>query len=104
MAKKYITLQQAAKRLGITPEELARQRESGAIRGFANRGSWKFRERDIDEFARSREVDSSTEIPLKALARMRVMLKVPETNLIHPTAMCSCIQRRPYLMTTTLQI
>ena len=41
--------------LEITPEELERERESGAIRGFANRGSWKFREEDINEFARSRE-------------------------------------------------
>jgi hypothetical protein len=66
MAKKYLTLQEAAKKLGITPDELAREREDGAIRGFANRGSWKFREADIDEFIRSRETDSSPEIQLEA--------------------------------------
>ncbi|MCH2201884.1 MAG: hypothetical protein MK102_07930 [Fuerstiella sp.] len=67
MAKKYLKLKDAAKRLGITSEQLAKEREAGAIRGFANRGSWKFREEDIDEFARSRETDSSPEIPLEAL-------------------------------------
>ena len=44
MAKKYLTLQEAAKKIGITPDQLAREREDGAIRGFANRGSWKFRQ------------------------------------------------------------
>lgn len=67
MAKKYLTLHEAAKQIGITPDELAREREDGAIRGFANRGSWKFRKVDIDEFIRSRETDSSPEIPLEAL-------------------------------------
>jgi hypothetical protein len=67
MAKKYLTLQEAAKQIGITPDELAREREDGSIRGFANRGSWKFRKVDIDEFIRSRETDSSPEIPLEAL-------------------------------------
>lgn len=67
MAKKYLTLQEAAERLGMTAEELGQQREDGVIRGFANRGSWKFREDDVAEFARSRETDSSPEIPLAAL-------------------------------------
>jgi len=66
MAKKYLTLQEAAERLGITPEELEREREGGVIRGFANRGSWKFREEDIEEFARTRETDSAPDIPLAA--------------------------------------
>ncbi|MCH2212522.1 MAG: helix-turn-helix domain-containing protein [Fuerstiella sp.] len=67
MAKKYLTLEEAAKRLGITPVELSTEREAGVIRGFANRGSWKFRQEDIDEFARTRETDSSPEIPLDAI-------------------------------------
>lgn len=67
MAKKYLTLQEAAKKIGITSDELAREREDGAIRGFANRGSWKFRQVDVDEFIRSRETDSSPEIQLEAL-------------------------------------
>ena len=51
----------------MTAQELEQQREDGVIRGFANRGSWKFREDDVAEFARSRETDSSPEIPLAAL-------------------------------------
>jgi hypothetical protein len=67
MAQKYLTLQEAAKKIGLTPDELEREREDGTIRGFANRGSWKFREVDVDEFIRSRETDSSPEIQLEAL-------------------------------------
>ena len=67
MAKKYLTLQEAAEQLGMTAKELEQQREDGVIRGFANRGSWKFREDDVAEFARSRETDSSPEIPLADL-------------------------------------
>jgi len=66
MAKKYLTLQEAAERLGISPDELERERENGVIRGFANRGSWKFREEDVEEFARTRETDSAPDIPLAA--------------------------------------
>jgi len=67
MAQNYLTLQEAAKKIGLTPAELEREREDGTIRGFANRGSWKFREVDVDEFIRSRETDSSPEIQLEAL-------------------------------------
>ena len=47
MAKKYLTLEEAAERLGMTAREMEQQREDGVIRGFANRGSWKFREDDV---------------------------------------------------------
>lgn len=62
--KKYLTLEAAAAQLGIRPEELIRLREKGEVRGFADRGTWKFRSEDIDELARRREPDSSPEVPL----------------------------------------
>jgi excisionase family DNA binding protein len=64
MAKKYLTLEEAAHLLGMGPEELVRFRERGEIRGFADRGTWKFKSEDVEEFARSRDADSSPEVPI----------------------------------------
>jgi len=49
MATKYITLEEAAAQLGITPDRLIRLREQGDIRGFADRGTWKFRPQDVEQ-------------------------------------------------------
>ena len=64
MAKKYLNLEEAAGLLDMTTEQLMKVREQGEIRGFADRGSWKFREQDIDEFQRSRQADSSPDFPI----------------------------------------
>jgi hypothetical protein len=64
MAKKYLSLEEAASLLDMTTEQLMKIREHGDIRGFADRGSWKFREQDIDEFQRSRQADSSPDFPI----------------------------------------
>ena len=64
MAKKYLTLEEAARQLGMAPDELVRLRERSEIRGFADRGTWKFRSEDVDEFARSRDADSSPDVPI----------------------------------------
>ena len=64
MAKKYLSLEEAAGLLDMTTEQLMKIREQGEIRGFADRGSWKFREQDIDEFQRSRQADSSPDFPI----------------------------------------
>ena len=64
MAKKYLSLEEAASQLGISTDQLKRFREQGEIRGFADRGSWKFREQDIEEFLRSRQTDSSPDFPI----------------------------------------
>ena len=64
MAKKYITLEEAAERLGLSTDELSAVREQGQVRGFADQGSWKFLEADIEEYGRSQQVDSSPDIPM----------------------------------------
>ena len=46
MAKKYLSLEEAAGMLGISEDELKRAREKGDIRGFADRGNWKFRQNE----------------------------------------------------------
>lgn len=63
MAKKYLTLEEAAETSGFSVDDLKRFRESGDLRGFADRGTWKFREEDIAELQR-RQNDSSPDVPL----------------------------------------
>ncbi|HCS52963.1 MAG TPA: hypothetical protein DIW81_15440 [Planctomycetaceae bacterium] len=63
MASKYINIEDAAKRLSISVEELNRKRERGEIRAFSDRGTWKFRGEDVEELARNIEPDSGFDIP-----------------------------------------
>lgn len=62
--KKYLSLEEAAQQLGLRNDELNRLREKGSVRGFADRGTWKFKVEDIEELARSRQADSSPEVPM----------------------------------------
>ena len=64
MAKKYLSLEEAAEVLGIDPEELNQKREKRDIRAFSDRGSWKFRPEDVENLKRSLQVDSSKEADL----------------------------------------
>lgn len=64
MAKKYLTIEEAAEIIGVEPSELSRMREKGAIRAFADRGTWKFRQDDVEELSRNREVDSDPDVPV----------------------------------------
>ncbi len=62
--KKYLSLDEAAQQLGLRNDELNRLREKGEVRGFADRGTWKFKVEDIEELGRSRQADSSPEVPM----------------------------------------
>ena len=62
--KKYLSLDEAAQQLGMRNDELNRLREKGEVRGFADRGTWKFKVEDIEELSRSRQADSSPEVPM----------------------------------------
>src|SRR5260221_2316134 len=64
MSKKYLSIEEAAEQLGIASAELNRLREKGMIRAFADRGTWKFKEEDVEKLGRSREADSSPDVPL----------------------------------------
>jgi hypothetical protein len=64
MSKKYLSLDEAASMLGMPREELTRLREKGELRGFADRGTWKFKVEDIENLARSRQADSDPEVPM----------------------------------------
>ncbi|WP_010585716.1 DNA-binding protein [Schlesneria paludicola] len=62
--KKYLSLEEAAIQLRIKTEELIRLREKGEIRGFADRGTWKFKADDIAEFRRRSQPDSDPDLPM----------------------------------------
>ncbi len=64
--KKYLSLEEAAGLLKIKTDELIRLREKGEVRGFADRGTWKFKAEDIQELGRRRQPDSSPEVPMLA--------------------------------------
>lgn len=64
MAKRYLSLDEAAQKLGIGKEELNRLREKGEIRGFADRGTFKFKEDDIDELGRRLQPSSDPDVPM----------------------------------------
>ncbi len=62
--KKYLSLEEAADLLKIKPDELIRLREKGDVRGFADRGTWKFKSEDVEELKRRRQPDSAPEVPM----------------------------------------
>ena len=62
--KKYLSLEEAAGLLRIKTDELIRLREKGEIRGFSDRGTWKFRSVDIEEFVRRRQPDSDPDVAI----------------------------------------
>ncbi len=66
-AKKYLSLDEVKDQLGMTVEQINKLREGGRLRGFADRGTWKFKSDDVEEFARSRQADSSPDMPLMDL-------------------------------------
>ena len=62
--KKYLSLEEAAAQLGVKPDELIRLREKGDVRGFADRGTWKFKADDVEECRRRREPDSDPDMQI----------------------------------------
>lgn len=63
-SKKYLSLEEAASLLKLKTEELIRLREKGDVRGFADRGTWKFKAEDIEEFSRRRQPDSDPDVAI----------------------------------------
>ncbi|MEM9701984.1 MAG: helix-turn-helix domain-containing protein [Planctomycetota bacterium] len=63
-AKKYLSLEEAAERLALPAEKVNALRADGELRGFADRGTWKFKADDIEEFGRSLQVNSDPDVPL----------------------------------------
>src|SRR5271166_317896 len=60
----FYTLEEAARVLGMSPEELKSKAQHREIRAFLDGGSWRFRVVDIDELARRRGLGSDAELQL----------------------------------------
>lgn len=63
----FYSLEEAARVLGLNPEELKEKAQSRQIRAFMDSGSWRFRVADIDEEARRRGIGSDPELSLSDL-------------------------------------
>lgn len=51
MSSQFLSLEEAAKRLGITSDRMVELRSQGKIRGFRDGASWKFPENELDRLA-----------------------------------------------------
>lgn len=63
----FYTLEEAARVLGMSPEDLKSKAQHREIRAFLDGGSWRFRVVDIDELARRRGLGSDAELHLSDL-------------------------------------
>ncbi|MGD9723538.1 MAG: helix-turn-helix domain-containing protein [Pirellulales bacterium] len=55
MARKFITMDEAATMLGVTAETLAELRDRRAVHGYRDGASWKFKAEDIERLKAERE-------------------------------------------------
>src|SRR4051794_32254240 len=69
----FYTLEEAARHLGMSPEDLKQKAQHREVRAFMDSGSWQFRVADIDELARRRGLGSDPELSLSDLE-----LEVPD--------------------------
>jgi hypothetical protein len=63
----FYTLEEAARVLGMSPEELKTKAQAREVRAFLDGGSWRFRVVDVDELARRRGLGSDAELRLSDL-------------------------------------
>jgi hypothetical protein len=63
----FYTLDQAARILGMSPEELKQKAQSREIRAYQDSGTWQFRVADVDEMARRRGLGSDPDLSLSDL-------------------------------------
>jgi hypothetical protein len=63
----FYTLEEAARVLGMSAEDLKGKAQSREVRAFLDSGSWRFRVVDVDELARRRGLGSDAELRLSDL-------------------------------------
>ena len=63
----FYTLEEAARVLGMSAEELKTKAQHREVRAFLDGGSWRFRVVDVDELARRRGMGSDAELRLSDL-------------------------------------
>src|SRR5258708_39152028 len=60
----YYTLEEAARVLHLTPDQVKKMAEDKKVRAFRDRGTFRFRSQDIDEVARSLGLGSEPDLQL----------------------------------------
>ncbi|MDG3003298.1 helix-turn-helix domain-containing protein [Paludisphaera mucosa] len=63
----FYTLEEAARVLGMSPEELKAKAQQREVRAFLDGGTWRFRVVDVDELARRHGLGSDAELRLSDL-------------------------------------
>ncbi len=63
----FYTLEEAARVLGMSADELKGKAQAREVRAFLDSGSWRFRVVDVDELARRRGLGSDAELQLSDL-------------------------------------
>ena len=63
----FYTLEEAARVLGMSPEDLKTKAQHREVRAFMDSGSWQFRVADVDELARRRGLGSDPDLSLSDL-------------------------------------
>src|SRR4051794_26323013 len=62
--QQYYTLEEAAKLLQMSADDLRELARKKQVRAFQDRGTWRFRQQDIQELARERGIGSEPELKL----------------------------------------
>ena len=65
MADMFHSLEEAAKILNVSPEQLGAMRENGEIRGFRDGSTWKFKVSEIEQLASQSSDSESSELRLQ---------------------------------------
>src|SRR6476661_7023106 len=63
----FYSLEEAARVLGMSAEDLKTKAQHREVRAFLDGGSWRFRVADVDELARRRGLGSDAELHLSDL-------------------------------------
>ena len=78
----FYTLDEAARVLGMNPEDLKAEAQQRKVRAFLDGGTWRFRVGDVDELARRRGMGSDAELPLSDLDLPAATLEEPSIEEI----------------------
>ena len=63
----FYTLEEAARVLGMSPDDLKHKAQAREVRAFMDSGSWQFKVADVDELARRRGLGSDPDLSLSDL-------------------------------------
>ena len=103
MALNLITLEEAAKIVGVTPDELNELRDRQEIYGYRDGSSWKFKRADVERFAEDRaarqddageevgDSDDLVDVPLDEDSAEMVLLSEVELGESNPSTSSTII-------------